>query len=77
MEPIEQQFAFLEQLVLTIEDRLEAVVEFALEDLRQIFQQRLVTVDLSLGSLELVEGGQMLVFLILVVGHRRRIQKAG
>lgn len=77
VEPIEQQFTFLEQLVLTIEDRLEAVVEFALEDLRQIFQQRLVTVDLSLGGLERIEGGQMLLFLILVVGHRRRIQKAG
>ncbi|MEB3194381.1 MAG: hypothetical protein VKO19_04570 [Cyanobacteriota bacterium] len=77
MEPIEQEFAFLQQLVLAIEDRLEPLVEFALKDLRQIFQQGLVGVDLRLGGLERIAGGQVLLFLILVAGHRRRIQKAG
>jgi hypothetical protein len=51
LQPIEQQVAFLQQLLLAIEERLESVIEFALEDLRQIFQQILVTVDLSLGGL--------------------------
>jgi hypothetical protein len=51
LKPIEQQVAFQQQLLLAIEERLESVIEFALEDLRQIFQQILVTVDLSLGGL--------------------------
>jgi hypothetical protein len=56
---------------------LESFIEFPLEDLGEISQQVLVAADLSLGRLQLVEGGQMLLFLILVVGHRRRIKKAG
>lgn len=51
LKPIEQQVAFQQQLLLAIEERVESVIEFALEDLRQIFQQILVTVDLSLGGL--------------------------
>ena len=51
LKPIEQQVAFLQQLLLAIEERLESVIEFALEDLREIFQKILVTVDLSLGGL--------------------------
>jgi hypothetical protein len=42
MELSEQQLSLLKQLVLAIEKRLEAFVEFALIDLRQIFQQTLV-----------------------------------
>jgi hypothetical protein len=77
MEPIEQQLSLLEQLLLAIEKRLEAFVEFALIDLRQIFQQTLVTADLRLNRFQLLEGGQLLVFLSLVIGHRRRTAKAG
>jgi hypothetical protein len=77
MEPIQQQLAFLQQLLLAIEQGLESFIEFPLEDLGEISQQVLVAADLSLGRLQLVEGGQMLLFLILVVRHRRRIKKAG
>ena len=77
MEPIQQQLPFLQQLLLAIEQGLESFIEFPLEDLGEISQQVLVAADLSLGGLQLVEGGQMLLFLILVVRHRRRIKKAG
>ena len=77
MEPIQQQLAFLQQLLLAIEQGLESFIEFPLEDLGEISQQVLVAADLSLGGLQLVESGQMLLFLILVVRHRRRIKKAG
>jgi hypothetical protein len=77
MEPIQQQLPFLQQLLLAIEQGLESFIEFPLEDLGEISQQVLVAADLSLGRLQLVEGGQMLLFLILVVRHRRRIKKAG
>ncbi|MGA1303469.1 MAG: hypothetical protein ACO3ZD_05460 [Cyanobium sp.] len=77
LKPIEQGLPFLQQLFLAIEQWLEALIEFALEDLWQIFQQKLVAADLSLGRLQLVEGGQMLLFLTFGVGHRRRIKRAG
>jgi hypothetical protein len=77
MEAIQQQLPFLQQLLLAIEQGLESFIEFPLEDLGEISQQVLVAADLSLGGLQLVESGQMLLFLILVVRHRRRIKKAG
>ena len=77
MEAIQQQLPFLQQLLLAIEQGLESFIEFPLEDLGEISQQVLVAADLSLGRLQLVEGGQMLLFLILVVRHRRRIKEAG
>ena len=51
LKPIEQQVAFQQQLLLAIEERLESVIKYSLKNLRQIFKQILVTVDLSLGGL--------------------------
>lgn len=57
MELIQQLLSLIEQLLLAVKMWLESFIEFSLKDLRKIFQQPLVAVDLGLDCLQLIERG--------------------
>jgi hypothetical protein len=74
LEANQHLLSLVDQLLMTSEIRFQSIIEFALIDLRQRLQQPLVAGDLLTGGLQFVEGGQMLVFLIWVVGHQHKAE---
>ena len=71
LETSEQLLALIDQLLIAIQKRFESLIKFPLINLRQILQQALITRDLLLGGLQLVQRGEMLLFLICVVRHHQ------
>ncbi|MFN9530817.1 MAG: hypothetical protein ACK575_05095 [Cyanobacteriota bacterium] len=61
-------------MLIAIQKGFEAFIELVLKDLGHILQQPLVARDLALGSLDLIEGGEMSLFLVVVVWHRRKAE---
>lgn len=76
MEPLKQRLTLIDQLLLAIEEGFESLIEFVLKDLWQFFEQALVIDDLGPGRFQLFKDGQMLLVLIVLVGHRHRSQKS-
>ncbi|MFN7818757.1 MAG: hypothetical protein ACK5Q7_04075 [Cyanobacteriota bacterium] len=74
MQLVQKMGTLLPQLLIAIQKGFEAFIELVLKDLGHILQQPLVARDLALGSLDLIEGGEMSLFLVGVVGHRRKAE---